>query len=94
MICLHADIEVTRAGRAFQVEANEVHKLAGDSVNAVQQAELRIGHIREKVETILSRASTVDVTVLRQSVEFKEIEETLVSLNDLSNRLLEDSGCC
>lgn len=68
-----------------------MRKLAGDSVNAVQQAEERIGRMREKVETILSKTSTVDATVLRQSVEFKEIEETLASLNDLSNRLLEAS---
>ncbi|PIH55859.1 methyl-accepting chemotaxis protein [Paenibacillus sp. LK1] len=91
---LNAGIEATRAGssgRAFQVVANEVRKLASDSVKAVQQVEERIGHMREKVETILSKTSTVDATVLRQSVEFKEIEETLASLNDLSNRLLEAS---
>ncbi|WP_309304350.1 methyl-accepting chemotaxis protein [Paenibacillus taichungensis] len=94
IIGLNAGIEATRAGsagRAFQVVANEVRKLAGDSVNAVQQAEERIGRMREKVETILSKTSTVDATVLRQSVEFKEIEETLASLNDLSKRLLEAS---
>lgn len=92
---LNAGIEATRAGsagRAFQVVANEVRKLAGDSVNAVQQAEERIGRMKEKVETILSKTSTVDATVLRQSAEFKEIEETLVSLNELSNRLLEASS--
>lgn len=94
IIGLNAGIEATRAGnagRTFQVVANEVRKLAGDSVNAVQQAEERIGRMREKVETILTKTSTVDATVLRQSVEFKEIEETLASLNDLSNRLLEAS---
>jgi hypothetical protein len=47
--------------------------------------------MRERVETILFKTSTVDATVLRQSVEFKEIEETLASLYDLSNRLLEAS---
>ncbi|WP_239617940.1 methyl-accepting chemotaxis protein [Cohnella mopanensis] len=91
---LNAGIEATRAGnagRAFQIVANEVRKLAGDSVNAVQQAEESIGRMKEKVETILSKTGTVDATVLRQSAAFKEIEETLASLNDLSNRLLEAS---
>lgn len=94
IIGLNAGIEATRAGstgRTFKVVANEVRKLAGDSVNAVQQAEERIERMREKVETILSKTATVDATVLRQSVEFNDIEETLASLYDLSNRLLEAS---
>ncbi|MNE89907.1 hypothetical protein D3C80_1873690 [compost metagenome] len=60
-------------------------------MSAVQQAEERIGRMRERVDTILSKTHTVDATVLRQSAEFKEIEETLARLNDLSNRLLEAS---
>lgn len=74
---LNAGIEATRAGangRAFQVVANEVRKLANESVNAVQQVEDRIDKMKKAVETILTQTSTVDASVLQQSMEFQELK--------------------
>lgn len=91
---LNASIEATRAGehgRAFQVVASEVRKLANDSVQAVGQAEERIGKMKKAVETILGQTGAVDLSVHRQSLEFEEIENSLRSLSELSQRLLEAS---
>lgn len=90
----NASIEASRAGehgRAFQVVAGEVRKLANESVKAVSQAEERIGKMKEAVETILKQTNAVDSSVYRQSLEFREIEDSLQSLSELSRRLLEAS---
>lgn len=95
LLSLNASIEAARAGeygRGFSVVAQEIRKLADQSVSAVKEIEGLIRDMQVQTKNTVVIANEADNVVAQQGIAVKDTEQSFLLLNQNVEKLIENVG--
>lgn len=93
LLSLNASIESARAGvygRGFSVVAEEIRKLADQSLESANQIRMIIEEIMLQTKGAVSTAKKADVIVTEQGIVVRETTDSFHSMNEQTNSLMEE----
>lgn len=94
LLALNAAIEAARAGehgRGFAVVADEVRKLAERTHKATGEISVSIKSLQQDMNEIQTSSDAMRETVEGSTAKIHKFEDTLITLNDISSKIVDQS---